>query len=348
MDENKRQEIIFHLGQWMQIIRARDESDNLLLEGFLFSGVTLREVRKRSRHLVRSIQRKSSDGIDVFIIKPVIKPARRPSIHLILFLATIVTTILAGAMMEGVNPIKDFDQLWKGIPFSVTLMLILGVHELGHFLTAKKHHVDATLPYFIPAPTFIGTFGAFIKMRSPVRNRLALVEIGAAGPLAGFIVALPALFIGLSLSTVTDIANAGGISLGDSLLMKIATAILYPGLTEAQDIMLHPIAFAAWIGMLVTMLNLLPIGQLDGGHIAFALLGDWYPKVAYGSLAAILILGIFSVNWIVWAALVFFLIRVKHPPIIEDHAPLSRREIILGVITLAIFVLTFIPMPFRT
>jgi len=348
MDENKRQEIIFHLGQWMQIIRARDQGKTLLIEGFLFSGVTLREARRRSRRLVRSIQRKSSDGIDVFIVRPVIKSAKRPSIHLTLFLATIVTTILAGAMMEGVSPFKNFTQIWKGIPFSVTLMLILGVHEMGHFLTAKKHHVDATLPYFIPAPTLIGTFGAFIKMRSPVRNRLALVEIGASGPFAGFIVALPALFIGLSLSTVTNIANAGGIQLGDSLLMKIATAILYPGLTEVQDIMLHPVAFAAWIGMLVTMLNLLPIGQLDGGHIAFALLGDWYPKVAYGSLVAILILGIFSANWIVWAALVFFLIRVKHPPIIDDHAPLSRREIIIGVVALVIFLLTFIPMPFRT
>ncbi|MDD5766492.1 MAG: site-2 protease family protein [Candidatus Marinimicrobia bacterium] len=348
MDENKRQEIIFHLGQWMQIVRARDEGKDLLIEGRLFSGITLREVRRRSRRLIRSIKKKSSDGIDVFIIKPVFKSGKRPSIHLILFLATILTTILAGALMEGVDPFKNIGTIWKGIPFSVTLMLILGVHELGHFLTAKKHHVDATLPYFIPAPTFIGTFGAFIKMRSPVRSRLALVEIGAAGPIAGFIVALPALFIGLSLSTVTDIGNTNGISLGNSLLMKIATAILYPGLTEAQDIMLHPIAFAAWIGMLVTMLNLLPIGQLDGGHIAFALLGKWYQKVAYGSLIAILILGIFSVNWIVWAALVFFLIRVKHPPIIDDYKPLSRREITIGLIALAIFVLTFIPMPFRT
>lgn len=249
--------------------------------------------------------------------------------------------------MEGSNPLKAPLSLVQGIPFSLTLLLILGIHELGHYRFARKHHVDATLPYFIPAPTIIGTFGAFIKMRQPVRNRRALLEIGAAGPIAGFLIAVPALFIGLSLSEVVPAAQEGGIQLGESLMMKLATWIVHPGLGEGQDVVLHPVAFAAWIGMLVTMLNLLPIGQLDGGHIAYALLGKWYKKVAWGALGAILILSIFSPNWLVWAALVFFLIRVKHPPIYGSLTKPTRYEISIGVIALVIFVLTFIPVPFR-
>lgn len=336
----------------MQIIRVGEKEDNLIIEGYIFPDASLRKIMKHSRGLIRSIRKISSDRNDIFVVKPAKNRLAIPRINLLLLFLTILTTIAAGALMEGVNLFRTPQLYWKGIPFSITLMLILGVHELGHFLTAKKHHVDASLPYFIPAPTLIGTFGAFIKMRSPVRNRLALVEIGAAGPIAGFIVAVPALFIGLALSTmmmkVTMVTGEMGIRLGDSLLLKIATQILYPGLPETMDIMLHPIAFAAWIGMLVTMLNLLPIGQLDGGHIAYALLGKWYTKVAYGSLAVILILGIFSTNWLVWAALVFFLIRVKHPPITDVSSPLSRREIVIGVIALVIFLLTFIPVPFRT
>jgi len=249
--------------------------------------------------------------------------------------------------MEGVNPLKNPLLIFKGIPFSVTLMLILGIHELGHFTFARKHNVDATLPYFIPAPTFIGTFGAFIKMRSPIRKRLALVEIGAAGPIAGFIVALPALFIGISMSDIVEKTGEVGMRLGDSLITKIATLIIYPGLSNNMELLLHPVGFAAWIGMLVTMLNLLPIGQLDGGHISYALLGKWSSKVAWGALAVCVVLGAFSLNWLIWALLVFLLIRVKHPPILDDYTPLTGRELIIGVIALLIFILTFIPIPFH-
>jgi membrane-associated protease RseP (regulator of RpoE activity) len=249
--------------------------------------------------------------------------------------------------MEGVNPLQNPLLIVRGIPFSVTLMLILGVHELGHFLLARKHKVDATLPYFIPAPTIIGTFGAFIKMRSPVRKRRALVEIGAAGPIAGFLIAVPSLFIGLALSTITMDSGDIGLKLGESILMKIATWIMYPQLTDNMDIILHPIAFAAWIGMLVTMLNLLPIGQLDGGHIAYALLGKWYKIIGWGSLGIILILSIFSINWLLWAALVYFLTRMKHPPIMDEYEPVTQYEKTIGLVALIIFILTFIPIPFR-
>ena len=179
--------------------------------------------------------------------------------------------------MDGGNPLSNFYDIYLGIPFSLTLMLILGCHEFGHYYYALKHNVDATLPYFLPAPPYffiIGTFGAFIKIKSPIYRKDALLQIGAAGPIAGFIIAVPSLIIGLLLSEVIFINDQyQGIILGDSLLMKLFTAIIFPDLSEGYDVLLHPIAFAGWIGLLVSMLNLLPIGQLDGGHIAYAMLG---------------------------------------------------------------------------
>lgn len=342
----KKQEIILQLSQWIQIIRIGEKGDNLIIEGYLRPESSIEDIQKELKGKIRSIKLTHSGDYDLFIIKPT-REIRIPRTNLVLFLLTLLTTLFAGALQEGINVFKEPLMIIKGFPFSITLMLILGVHELGHFTFARKHNVDATLPYFIPAPTIIGTFGAFIKMKSPVRNRLALIEIGAAGPICGFLVAVPALFIGLSLSEVVEGGLEAGIQLGDSLLMKIATSILYPNLGEGMEILLHPVGFAAWIGMLVTMLNLLPIGQLDGGHIAYALLGKMYDKVAWGTLFVVLGLSIFSLNWLVWALLVFFLIKVKHPPILDDSTPLTRREITIGVAALVIFILTFIPVPIK-
>ena len=195
----------------------------------------------------------------------------------------------------------------------------------------------------------IGTFGAFIKIKSPIYKKDALLQIGAAGPIAGFIIAVPALLIGLKLSNVVekvDINNA--IMLGDSLLMKFLTWMTYPNLLETQDIMLHPMAFAGWIGLLVTMLNLLPIGQLDGGHIAYAMLGK--KQNIFGKLAfsALIPLSFISLNWLFWGLLIFFLMRsAKHPPIHDINIPLSKFNKRIGYICLIIFILCFIPAPFN-
>lgn len=272
-----------------------------------------------------------------------------PRINLILFFATIFTTILAGALMAGVNPVTNPLGLTKGIPFSATLMLILGTHEFGHYYFARRHGVDATLPYFIPAPTFIGTFGAFIKIKSPIYRKDALLQIGAAGPIAGFLVAVPALFFGLILSEVVVMnPENAGIILGDSLLMKFFMMILYPGLADNQDVLLHPIAFAGWIGLLVTMLNLLPIGQLDGGHVAYAMLGRAYDRVAKMALFMLIPLSLFSVNWLIWGALILIMMRtVKHPPVYNIDEPLSKEQRMIGYACLAIFILCFIPSPFQ-
>ena len=273
-------------------------------------------------------------------------------IHWILFLLTIFTTLLAGAMMEGALVFSKPLEILKGIPFSITLMLILGTHEFGHYYYAQKHKVDATLPYFLPAPPFlflIGTFGAFIKIKSPIYRKDALLQIGAAGPIAGFIIAVPALLVGLKLSTVVekvDINNT--IMLGDSLLMKLLTWVAYPNLLDTQDIMLHPMAFAGWIGLLVTMFNLLPIGQLDGGHVAYAMLGKKQNIIGKISFLALIPLSFISLNWLFWGVLLFFLMRsAKHPPINDINIPLSKFNKRIGYICLVIFILCFIPAPFK-
>lgn len=267
-------------------------------------------------------------------------------LHALLFVLTVFTTLFAGAMMAGYKPFPDLTLLRHGIPFSFTLLLILGTHELGHFFTARKHRVDATLPYFIPAPTFIGTFGAFIKMKSPVVNKGALLEIGAAGPIAGFIMTIPALFIGLSQSSIVTTGGGGsGITLGNSIIMWLATHLMFPNMGPTQDVMLSPVAFAAWIGLLVTALNLLPIGQLDGGHISYALFGEKHKWIARVAFAALIPLSFLSLNWLVWAALIFFLIRVQHPPIAPAQESLAPYQKIIGWIAIGILVGTFIPQP---
>ena len=284
--------------------------------------------------------------------KVILRIPKISRIHWILFLLTIFTTLFAGALMEGAQIYSNPLEIFKGIPFSFTLLFILGTHEFGHYYYAQKHKVDATLPYFIPAPPFlflIGTFGAFIKIKSPIYRKDALLQIGAAGPIAGFIIAVPALVIGLLLSEVIEKKDIqGAIILGDSILMKVLTFITHPGLLESQDIMLHPIAFAGWIGLLVTMLNLLPIGQLDGGHIAYAMLGEKQDII--GKLAFLLLipLSFFSINWLVWGILLLLLMRsVKHPPIQDIHVPLSYKDKRIGYACLIIFILCFIPAPFK-
>ena len=213
-------------------------------------------------------------------------------VHILLFMLTVFSTLLAGALMQGANVISNPISIFKGIPFSLTLLLILGTHEFGHYYYAQKHNVEASLPYFIPAPPFIfliGTFGAFIQIKSAIKNREALLQIGAAGPIAGFVVAVPSLIFGLNISEVyekNDMQNA--LLLGDSILMKFLIWLTHPNLLETQDLMLHPVAFAGWIGLLVTMLNLLPIGQLDGGHIAYAMFGKKQQWIARTSLIALI------------------------------------------------------------
>ena len=271
---------------------------------------------------------------------------KMPWLHITLFLLTFMSTLLVGAIHEGVDIIRDPSDIYKGLPFSVTLLVILLSHEFAHYIFSRKHHVDATLPYFIPAPTLFGTLGAFIKMKSPITTKNALMDIGASGPIAGFIVSVIATIVGLSLSKVMPVVKGVEmIKLGDSLLFAGLSKLIIGNYSGNQDIFLHPIAFAGWIGFFVTSLNLLPIGQLDGGHIAYALLGKRHALVSKILIAVLAVLGIFVFEgWIVWAVLLIIL-GIKHPPVIESYVPLDPKRKIAGFSALIIFILTFTPVP---
>ena len=276
------------------------------------------------------------------------RPPRR-LLHLGLFLATVVTTIIAGALQQGVNPLETPGLLYKGIPFSFTLLLILGTHEMGHYLVSRRHRLDVTLPYFIPAPPLpfiIGTFGAFIRIRSPIKDKRALLDVGCAGPLTGVIVSIPVILVGLKLSTVTVIGQAEGLTLGEPLLFKLLSWLVFGHLPPEANVILNPVAFAGWIGLLVTALNLMPVGQLDGGHVAYALFPDYHRYISLGVLGLLVVCGLlFWKGWLMWAVLLSFL-GWRHPPPYQFWVPLDRRRRLLGIITIIVFVLTFTPAPF--
>lgn len=331
-------------GEWLAVGKLADGSTRDEMETILKNETFIFSVKEQEDQIYLNVKESKE--------KVILRIPKISRIHWILFFLTVITTLMAGATMEGARIWENPIEIFKGFPFSLTLMLILGTHEFGHYYYAQKHKVDATLPYFIPAPPFlflIGTFGAFIKIKSPIYRKDALLQIGAAGPIAGFIVAVPALIIGLLLSEVVEKMDVqGALMLGDSILMKVLTWITHPSLTEFQDIMLHPIAFAGWIGLLVTMLNLLPIGQLDGGHVAYAILGNKQNLVAKVVMVSLIPLSFLSLNWLVWGALILVLMRTtKHPPIQDINVPLSKNNKIVAYACLIIFILCFVPAPFK-
>ncbi len=284
-----------------------------------------------------------------FAAGPVQKPPR-PGLHLALLLATIVTTIIAGAIQQGVDPFAAPAQLYRGIPFSFTLLLILGAHEMGHYLVSRRHRLDVTLPFFIPAPPIpfiIGTFGAFIRIRSPIQDKRALLDVGCAGPLVGVAISIPVTLVGLHLSQVTVmLSGKEGLTLGEPLLYQFLRWVVFGSMSPEANVILHPVAFAGWIGMLVTSLNLIPVGQLDGGHVAYALFPQYHRRISLGCLGLLLVCGLaFWYGWLVWAALLSFL-GWRHPPPSQDWLPLDRGRRFLGLITILVFILTFSPMPF--
>lgn len=277
---------------------------------------------------------------------------RKPKalLPLVLFISTVLTTVAAGALFEGADIFSDPLSLISGVPFSFSLLLILGTHELGHFFASKKHNVATTFPLFIPGPPIppmIGTFGAVIRIKSPITTKNALVDIGASGPLAGFIVALVVTSWGLGHSEVIVKSSvSGALGLGSSLIFEALTYLTFGPLNEGLDVSLHPVAFAGWIGMFVTAMNLLPIGQLDGGHIAYALLGRRQRPFSAIIISVLMALGVFAwPGWFIWAALISIL-GLWHPPIENEREPLDWRRRLTAIAALAVFVLTFMPAPF--
>ena len=284
-------------------------------------------------------------------------------LNILLLLVTLLTTTAVGARMahnfdNNLPAFNDDDfsvinQLWRnpvlllqGLPFSLTLMGILMAHEMGHWVACRYYRVNATLPFFLPAPTLIGTLGAFIRIRSPIYTRKALFDVGVAGPLAGFIVLLPALAIGLAYSRVIPgIADRGDLIFGAPVLQRLMQAAIFPDI-GASDISLHPVARAAWVGILATALNLLPIGQLDGGHILYSFVGRYHKPLSLAFVFALVPIGLlYSYSWLVWAA-VLFILGMRHPSI-QDPTELGPGRRKLGALALAIFVISFTLVPVR-
>jgi membrane-associated protease RseP (regulator of RpoE activity) len=272
---------------------------------------------------------------------------RLPVLNVVLFLATLVTTTLAGALNADVPPSRLASEWTAGLPFSLTLMAILLFHEMGHYLVARYHGVRTTLPFFLPGPPFLtGTFGAFIRMKSPPRDRRVLFDVGAAGPWAGLVLAIPASLYGLSLSQLKPIPPTfSGLYFGDSLLFKALSRLAIGRVPYGFDVILHPIAMAGWFGLFVTVLNLLPVGQLDGGHVIYAMFGRRHRWVARSFLLVIVAMGFLGwPGWFLWATLLLFT-GLDHPPTVDRERPLDRPRRLAGWATLVVFVLTFIPIP---
>ncbi len=292
-------------------------------------------------------------------------PARfkqRYWLHALMFALTLASTTMVGARMQynfdHNLPFFDFERdlavfaLWwrhpaflmQGFPFSLTLLTILLAHEFGHYLACLYYRVDASLPYFLPAPTFTGTLGAFIRIRAPIYTKRVLFDVGVAGPIAGFVFLLPALAIGLAFSKVIPgIAHQGTLSFGNPALLWLLERAVFPG-TPAADIYLHPVARAAWIGILATALNLLPIGQLDGGHILYSIVGDRHKLLSRVFTALLVPIGIlFWPGWLVWAVLLLFF-GMRHPAI-YDPTELGAGRKKLAWLSLIIFLFSFTLAP---
>ena len=279
--------------------------------------------------------------------------------HALLLVFTIGSTTYLGvsrylAFIADFAPLRGLPMpvpqlLLRGFWYSGTALAILGCHELGHYFACRYYDVDASLPFFIPAPTLFGTLGAFIRIREPIPTKRMLFDIGIAGPIAGFLVAVPTLFVGIAMSHVVRVPpNFVGFEMGEPLLLKLASKLFWGTIRDGYSLNLHPMAFAAWFGLLVTALNLFPVGQLDGGHISYAVLGRKSTYVTFFTICAAIVLAFFSSSLVIWTGLMIimlFLFGPRHPRVVDEHVPLDRARLVLAVFALVMFALCFTPTP---
>lgn len=298
---------------------------------------------------------------------PAPPPAWRPEpkfqdrvwLHVLLLVLTVATTVMAGIghylsfasdFTDAVPALSAAALGVRGLWYAGTILAILGCHELGHYFACRYYDVDASLPFFLPVPFILtGTLGAFIKIREPIPTKRMLFDIGIAGPLAGFGVAVPALFIGIAMSHVVRLPAAfTGFELGEPLLFKLASWTVWGAIPDGYSLNMHPVAFAAWFGLLATALNLFPIGQLDGGHISYAVLGRKSTPVTLVMVVVAMVLTYFSTSWLVWTLLMIGMLvgfGPRHPRTFDEHVPIDRGRFVLAVVALVIFVLCFTPAP---
>jgi membrane-associated protease RseP (regulator of RpoE activity) len=278
-------------------------------------------------------------------------------LHALLLLLTIGTTTALGVEHYlsfksdfGAQVVHvDRSVLWQGLWYSLSVLGILGAHEMGHYLACRRYDVDATLPFFLPFPSLAGTLGAVIKIREAFPSRTALFDIGVAGPIAGFVVLVPLLFLGMHLSNVMPVPHdMEGWTLGEPLLFKAATWLVFGTVPDGYSVNMHPMVFAAWFGMLATAWNLLPFGQLDGGHLTYATLGESSRYFSIATVAGAIVMSFISVSWILMTvmmvAMLIFL-GPRHPRVIYEHEPLAPGRLAVAIFAIVMFALCFMPVP---
>ncbi len=336
-----------NLAQYMEIHAVR---------GNQIIGLVREPVSENFRAIQRILSQASLIGHlgrtgDYHVLTYMPAPPRKAVVvwpHLLLLFATVVTTLFVGAFHAGADPFGTPSTILSGWPFALSLLAILGSHELAHYLVARRLGVDATLPYFLPIPhPLTGTMGAFIRIKSPIPSRGALVRVAVAGPLAGFLVCLPVTVVGLMLSSVRGIEGREVLRLGTPFLFGLISRLIHGNVGPGRDVMLHPVAFAGWLGMFVTGLNLLPAGQLDGGHLMYAVLGRNFRLFTLAILGVLVAGGLLWSGWVFWAVMIA-VFGLRHPPPLDDVTPLAREEIILVLLAIIVLALSFVPVPFTT
>ena len=310
-----------------------------------------------------------NDHYQEFVPKPAPPPHGRLWVQLVLLGLTLVSTTAAGALhyfsysieFARVNEVLTDDSIiaafsrpafyLHGLWYSLTILAILGCHEMGHYIACLRYDVIATRPYFLPAPfTLTGTLGAFIRIKSRIPDKVALFDIGIAGPIAGFVVAVPALFIGLALSRVDRLPEQmpEGFTLGEPLLFQLAQWMIWGSGEDGYALNMHPMAFAAWFGLLATALNLFPVSQLDGGHISYAVIGRRSAILSIIMVGVAIGLAFTSTAWILWTVLLVASIAAMgphHPPTLDDDRPIDRGRLILAGVAMLILIVCFTPAP---
>ncbi len=303
----------------------------------------------------------SSEPFEPVYAPPRLRPRfqGRTWLHVLLFVITLCTTTVVGAL-HYYSFVSDFERarvslglgslFLHGFWYSGTLLAILGAHEMGHYLLCRRYNVDASLPYFIPAPILLtGTLGAVIRIREAFPTRTVLFDIGIAGPIAGFAILVPALFIGLHMSTVVPSPTEGfGLTLGEPLLFQWASRLIFGALPDGYSINIHPMVFAAWFGMLATALNLLPFGQLDGGHVTYSTLGRASTPISIATVTFTIAMTFISRSWLVMTLMMVAMLLIlgpRHPRVINEYEPLGPGRRALAVFGLIMLILCFTPAP---
>jgi membrane-associated protease RseP (regulator of RpoE activity) len=347
------EELAERISQFFSIYDTRHEDGSIY-----FFGIPKEDVRIIYQKLWQVFMEKGYQfsakyelGEHIIVASPFKPTKERRWINLVLAIATVITTMVVGSFLFGADPITLPSEVLKGLPFTIAIMTVLGAHEAGHYLIAKKHGMHTSLPYFIPFPNIIGTMGALIKHRGPIPNRRALFDVGISGPLIGLIVSVIVTVIGLLQPPLTQ--NPGGfqIQLGIPLLFEFISRIIPIG----EESIMHPIAFAGWVGMFVTALNLIPAGQLDGGHVLRAMIGEKARHVSTIIPFLLIMLGFYvsyfmnsdGFLWVLWGLFLSFFAAAGHPKPLNDEIPLGSWRMALGVFTFILGVLCFTLVPFQ-